>query len=993
MESVLRPFNTRVMIDSEEERNEANNDALTRKLQPQEHQIEDSRVQWEELHCRSGNENQSSWEPVNSEYLPLDGILSSNESIATNESLLSLTLTAAGIDFCEDSEAYPFQHFQYFTEESEKVELFSTQRIGWHVNCCDSPQQPSNQPFEPIPQSPLQEPTQPPSQMANVTKNMGFSEKLGNREIPVPATSTTGSESIQEVDYFPFAVTQVFVSIVAAFLSLATILAMTLPLLKKRRRKRASTYNLYLVFLAVPDLIYNLFLSYLFVTYEEWTVVLVPGEIPWIDHPFDLALFALAAASNLYMNVIIALEILKLLRNSKRRRRSKAPSLKKASIQALCTYTVGIIIFALDYNADKIEDKLKRLPKWVIPFFYFTLTIALPMAILLWVCFRIYREKLIGDVRTKAGKRLSILIRYFTRIIVVYICIWLPASVFYLAQFGNDSHKGFFYYVACVLYALAAWANFALSLTKPDVRKNFKDLFTGKAFMPDPKKEDESRHKFTASGNSQDRRPKENRVTTSTGEESVGATNHIETDLEQGSPEREKATIKISFSGVNGLDEKNADASDDDDERDSNVFDFAGADAPRLREFSKVSTATSMRFGFMGRRTTARRHSTCSADAAHVRSSMSESLRVAPRSSTYSNAPAFRSSLIRSSEVGTMSEPFELHSQSIRDSSRTSMERQSFTSSVSSNENTNRTNMEPKAAPSMLSKGEEQDEEITSSVRLPSIFTNNTDSSLSTTPGTVSFFMMDRESGTSGAKSVRSYKSGATIAFFMDMDSSGNTISEKERRNWILGMKKNIRDLGRLMRKPNVSEEQKSIYRQSIYLNQKALESVHCVSISQHSSERSYGARFPSSTSLNLEGVDISSGSELTNEIYPDEMSSDGDDNAIPGGSDHSKNSDEGGDDFRYSKTRWLTELRRNIQDLNLRLEEEDLTEEDRMLISRAIESQTMTMASIEGIDENADAGLFTSLCNSGNVDQSKTKSFISSSLDVIDDNSVSERE
>ncbi len=971
---LLRPPPTREMMETEEESSEAINATLQ---QPQSK--EESRAQWEELHCRSGTELENSWEPINSEYLPLDGILSSTESIATNESLLSLTLTAAGIDFCKDDEAYPFQHFQYFPEESDQEQdMFSTQRIGWHVNCCDSPQQPDNQLFE----TDIQSPTLVPSQMANATTSQGFSEGLAEQGLTV--TMAPGSEPVEEVNYFPYAATQVFVSLVAAFFSLATVLAMTLPLLKKRRRKRASTYNLYLVFLAVPDLIYNGFLAYLFITYEQWITIIVPGEIPWIDHPYDLALFATCAAANLYMNAIIALEILKLLRNSKRRKRSKAPSLKKASGQALCTYMVGATIFAVDYNADLIQDKLQRLPNWVIPFVYFTLTIALPMSILLWVCLRIYREKLIGDVRTKAGKRLTILIRYFTRIIVVYICIWLPASILYLAQFGDGvSKKGFFYYIACILYALAAWANFALSLTKPDVRKNFIDLFNGKAFLPDPVQQDDGPNQFTASGNSGDGRPKENRVTTSTGEESAGVTNHIETDVEQGSPEREKATVKISFSGMETMDEK----IEEDDENDSNVFDFGGADAPRMREVSKVSTGP---FGFVGRRVIPRRNSVCSGDARSVRLSISESLRVAPRGSAYSNAPVFRSSLTRAhSEILTMSEPLELHSPSTRNSTRISMERPSFTTNSSSSlEHSNRSNSEPKKPPSIVPDSEEQDGEFSSSGRLPSALLSNTDGSLSTTSGTVTLFMMDRESA---AMSTGSYRSGATTAFFMDAKSSGKSISATERKHWILGMKENIRDLGRLLKKPNVSEEQKSVYRQSIYLKQKALQSVKSVSVSQQNSERSHGARFPSSTSLKLGGVDISSASELTTEFFPDEISSDGDDSALPEGSDHSKNSDNRGDTLRYSKARWLAELRRNIEDLNLRLEQEDLTEEDRMLISRAIESQKLTLTSIEGIDEDADAGLLSSLCNGGNVDQSKTSSFVTSSLDVIEDNSFSE--
>lgn len=450
--------------DGQQQQQQQRQREMTR--QQQQRQTEEEEEKLEEVFCRK-----STGDPIDDIQLQVQG----NASSTSNEFLLSLTLAGAGIDFCSDDEEFPFQHFQYLSPETE------TGDVGWHVNCCDSLQEPGRQ-YQYI----------PPVQTLAPTEAFDASKGLSEPNVPFLGTTTEPTYTPYDptadgqVDFFPFAAAQVFVSSVAAFFSLAMILAMTLPLFKKRRRKRASTYNLYLVFLAVPDLIYNLFLLYLFATYQskDWVTVLHVGEVPWMDHPYDLALFATCAAANLYMNAIIALEILKLLRNSKRRKRSKAPTLKKACVQALCTYTIGATIFFVDFFGDKLKALLSPT---VISLIYLPIAIFIPISILLWVCFRIYWEGLIGDVRTKAGKRLTILIRYFTRIIVVYICIWLPAVICYTAQFFDEQKEGLYYYVACVLYAMSAWANFALSLTKPDVRKNFGDLFTGRVCLPDPK--------------------------------------------------------------------------------------------------------------------------------------------------------------------------------------------------------------------------------------------------------------------------------------------------------------------------------------------------------------------------------------------------------------------------------------------------------------------------------------------------------------------------
>lgn len=756
--------------------------------------------------------------------------------------------------------------------------------------------------------------------------------------------------SPDQIDFFPFVVGQCFVSGVAAIFSLATILAMTLPLFKERRRKRASTYNLYLVFLAIPDLMYNLFLIYLFATYNKvmqdidesgnvrnfkWVAVLNVGEVPWIDHPFDLALFATCAAANLYMNAIIALEILKLLRNSKRRERSQAPTLQKACIQAVCTYIIGGIIFVVDYFNDNLKD---RVPTWLVTLLYLPIAILIPIFILLWVCFRMYWEGLIGDTRTKAGKRLTILIRYFTRIIVVYICIWLPAVIFYTAQFFDEHKEGLYYFIACILYALSAWANFGLSLTKPDVRKNFWDLFTGKAFAPEPKTKKTTKKSVNIVNNA----AQPAKVTTSTDQDDLGDKFSSEkadiADLEHGAIDRFKQN-EFSSSCQDGNDE--------------NVFDFDGADAPVARPPTQKSQwASMMPVMMLPRFSASKRNTTASAEALPNR-----------RSSLFGGSRRLRASESQFSDWvrDSHSEPLQIHS-SCR---RGSFFGRSDSNSGQSKDGNSVTDTLVESNKSLLETMDEQDQECPS---------NGEDARCATTTAST---LTDKESVR--GPSMTSQRS-ATTAFFMDQSFAGKSVvtaSPKMHKKWILGLKKNIRDMARLLKSPGVSEDQKSVYQHSIRLKRRALQSIMLLEDSDHRS----GA------SIAVGGVDVSPMSEMstsTSQHNSENHSHSGTEDINISATSRNKLVEE----TKYSKVRWLSELNNNIHDLSVRLEQEGIDAEERALISRAIESQKVTLASIESIDEHV-GGSVPSI-SPRNADNRRSSAFVVSPLAVISDESES---
>jgi hypothetical protein len=210
-----------------------------------------------------------------------------------------------------------------------------------------------------------------------------FEEELNHNFLNANATSLLNNKSQYDyrllfdessTNHPGFLTVQLIASSIAVILCCITILALILPLLEKRKRKRISTYNLYLVFLSIPDLVYNSFLIYLFSTYHIWIPLPLTDEeilqrantvLPLVNHPFDLALFSACATANLYTNAIISYEILKLLRDSNKRKRSSPPSLIKATVQAGSAYTLGVIIFIIDFFAG---DYLKTVSCSIFPY-------------------------------------------------------------------------------------------------------------------------------------------------------------------------------------------------------------------------------------------------------------------------------------------------------------------------------------------------------------------------------------------------------------------------------------------------------------------------------------------------------------------------------------------------------------------------------------------------------------------------------------------------
>lgn len=274
----------------------------------------------------------------------------------------------------------------------------------------------------------------------------------------------------------------------------------------------------------------------------------------------------------------------------------------------------------------------------------------------------------------------------------------------------------------------------------------------------------------------------------------------------------------------------------------------------------------------------------------------------------------------------------------------------------------------------------------------------------------------------------RESKKTETFNFFMDRNSiydsmstnSSNLNDPKKRRRWKSGLRKNIHDLGRMLHKTDVTEEEKKVYRQSIYLTKKALEVALSLGALNEKRSSSLGSDVTKSSggseaSVNVEETGENSTNNpssqfirLSSDLSSDEDSSassttsfgsdDNETTVVDGDGDGDADADNNSEgEWLFSKDHWLTELRRNIDDLSIRLEKEHLTEDERAMVSRAIESQLATLSSIESlVGGDIDTVLFSSRKkrsnkNSNTVDHSNNSAFVHSSLEVIDDNSYTD--
>ena len=270
---------------------------------------------------------------------------------------------------------------------------------------------------------------------------------------------------------------------IASILCVILILSMTLPLLDRKRRKSYSTYNLYLVFLAIPDMTSNAFIIYLLLAHHQWNShqgyaisneTTTTTNFEWMfDHPLDHNVHTLVTTANLYTNAFLVHEMLLLLKDSHRRKRHSPPTIAKVAKQAMVSYGLGIFIFLVEYGVSRVleEGGIGYILYQCVSLIFCAV---LPLSIMMILSFRIYKQEYLVSTKAMYQGRLKILILFFVRIILTDLLLWVPASIAYMLYWFSEEispSKVMAYNVSMVFTATQSIVNFGCSLAKPDARK------------------------------------------------------------------------------------------------------------------------------------------------------------------------------------------------------------------------------------------------------------------------------------------------------------------------------------------------------------------------------------------------------------------------------------------------------------------------------------------------------------------------------------------
>lgn len=281
-------------------------------------------------------------------------------------------------------------------------------------------------------------------------------------------------------EYVPLKLILMACCTIAVILSATLFLSMTVPLLYPSKRKKYSTYNLYLASIALPDLIFSAYIVGVFVVWDGMANERIkPDQPKWISsHMLGDAISDMCMPMNLFINMFVVYEIYVLLLRSSRLRRAHPPTIFKVFLQTLVAYSGGILAFVTMYLMKKEKkDKIIALVFCFIP----------PVSFLVSITFAIWYKGLIGSTETMYDGRLKILVLYYLRIIIVGF-LWVPVFICLMISFHIEEKEGKtttdqnmivgLHFTATLLAPIQAVSTFAFSFKNPQPRQYILDLVT-----------------------------------------------------------------------------------------------------------------------------------------------------------------------------------------------------------------------------------------------------------------------------------------------------------------------------------------------------------------------------------------------------------------------------------------------------------------------------------------------------------------------------------
>jgi len=226
------------------------------------------------------------------------------------------------------------------------------------------------------------------------------------------------------------------------------------------RITRTQGYNLYLVFLAIPDAVVNLF------TVIRNSLTITGAPVSPTVHIFLASIEYFYAAANMWLNGLIVGQIHLVLRKSNRFIKVSPPS-----VTTVCKQAAGIYAFALGwfgwafflYYRGLVIFPLDRVVNiWIVTRVFM---VAPPLLYVIYVCVDVWRRNLLP----RSG-RTRILSLYFLRVVIVFLVTWVPYFIIYEIAW-NVTHSRWMVHISYYLGSIQGFMSVAVALSKPDIKR------------------------------------------------------------------------------------------------------------------------------------------------------------------------------------------------------------------------------------------------------------------------------------------------------------------------------------------------------------------------------------------------------------------------------------------------------------------------------------------------------------------------------------------
>jgi len=264
-------------------------------------------------------------------------------------------------------------------------------------------------------------------------------------------------------------------------LSSITVISGTVFVVALYRNKevRSNGYNLYLIYLAIPDVLANIVIL-LRVALAMSAIAISPNV-----YIFAASFEYFYAISNMYLNAIIVGTIHWVLCESNKDRQAKIPppSVEKVNKHTAIVYSFALVVFGwafflyinglVAFSLDEIMNV------WITTR---CLLVGPPILYVVYVVFDVW----IFD-RLPIKGRTRVLALYFLRVIFVFLVTWVPYFVMYEVAW-NVTHQEWMVYVSYYLGSIQGSLSVVVALSKPDVKMAFWDFVyeLGTYFKKDP---------------------------------------------------------------------------------------------------------------------------------------------------------------------------------------------------------------------------------------------------------------------------------------------------------------------------------------------------------------------------------------------------------------------------------------------------------------------------------------------------------------------------